>query len=426
MSQQLFPVNGGVQTVQTSSTSTGRLQVLSRQYVVTKGLEERPTEWVAGGRPIYRRLPAISETYQIDFFNVVPAANTAVQAKVEEIGYVFVPWGLGDGSANSLLVSASESKKDLLIKGGTIVWKYGNTQVLPTIVNLEVLEVDLGRYDLAYQLNYDDSPIPKLYRVEDFALVGQPLTITSSTDSVIGWRFPSVNAFLNRADRMWANQDTYLPAFAQPASSYIQWTSGLTAAYSRIQLRCPPGTVYSGTATLNYYSGTTYTLVSTVPITSDSTGQYFDFTIDPKFQTGWQIVFSSLDISIQAITVTGVVTQLEKQAAASTRAVLVLYPSGTMPKTVENASGETVPATYCTLATVEVSPAFKVSSITDSRYVIHRDYQPVADWLTLPFDEELINLYEQVEDYSNLWLAPPSCLKQEYLALEQDQIIIEV
>ena len=334
--------------------------------------------------------------------------------------------GTGDSSGNSLVVSASESKGDLLIKGGTIVWKYGNTEVLPTIVNLEVLDVGIGRYDLAYQLNYDDSPIPKLYQVEDFALIGQPLTITASTDSVIGWRFPGVNAFLNRSNRMWANRDTYLPAYAQPTSSSLQWESDLASAYSKIQLRCPTGTAYTGTATLNYYDGVTYTLVSTVPIDSDGAGQYFEFALDPRFQTGWQVVFSSLDVSIQAITVTGVVTQLEKQAAASTRAVLVMYPSGTMPSTIENASGDPVPATYCMLATVEVDRTFKVNSIVDTRYVIHRDYQPVADWLTLPFDEELIDLYEQVEDYPNLWLAPPSCLKQEYLALETSQITVEV
>lgn len=426
MSQQLVPVNGGVQTVQTTTTDTGRLQVLSQQYIRLNGLEGQPTQWVPGGRPIYRRLPAISETYQIDFFNVVPAANTAVQATVEDIGYVYVPWGAGDGSANSLVVSASESKQDLLIKGGTIVWKYGNTEVLPTIVNLGVLDVALGRYDLAYQLSHDDSPIPKLYRVEDFALTGQPLKITASTDNVIGWRFPGVNAFLNRTTRMWANKDTYLPTFAQPTSSYLQWESELAAAYSNIQLRCPSGTAYTGTATLSYYDGTSYTLVETVSISSDSTGQYFEFVVDPRFQTGWQVVFSSLDITIQSVTVTGIITKLEKQAAASTRAVLVMYPSGTMPNTVQNSLGETVPATYCMLATVEVGVNYNVTSIVDARYVIHRDYQPVADWLTRPFDEELINLYEQVEDYSNLWLAPPSCLKQEYLTLEEKQVIVEV
>ena len=163
MSQQLTPVNGGVQEIQTTTTQD-RLLVLSQQYISANSLESRPTEWVPGGRPIYRRLPAASETYQIDFFNIVPAANTAVAAEVQDIGYTFIPWGQGLDSGNSMFVSASDSKQDLLIKGGTIVWKYGNTQVLPTIVNLEVLEVLSGQYDLAYQLLYDDTPVQNYIR----------------------------------------------------------------------------------------------------------------------------------------------------------------------------------------------------------------------------------------------------------------------
>jgi len=425
MSQTLVPIDGGVQQIQTTTTQD-RLLVLSQQYITANRLESRPTEWVPGGRPIYRRLPATSDTYQIDFFNLVPAANTAVASAVQNIGYTFVPWGQGLDSENSMYVSASNSGKDLLIKGGTIVWRYGNTQVLPTIINLEVLDVISGQYDLAYQLLYDDTPVQKLYSVEDFALTGQPLTITSSTDSVIGWRYPAVNAFLNTSTLMWKNTDSFLPSFAQPSQSFLQWESDLASAYTKILLRCPEKTAFTGTATLSYFDGTTYTFIQTVSISSDTTGQFFEFNLDPRFQTGWQVVFSSLDIAIQSTTVTGVVTMLEPQASPSTRAVLVMYPSGTLPKTVINSAGEEIPATYCSLARVDVLSGYSIDEIGDLRYIIHRDYTPVADWLTKPFDEDLINLYEQVSGYSPLWLAPPSCMKQEYLGLTKDQITVEV
>ena len=425
MSQQLTPVNGGVQQVQTT-TSQSRLLVLSQQYIAANNLESRPTQWVPGGRPIYHRLPAASETYQIDFFNIVPAANTAVADEVQDIGYTYVPWGQGINGENSMYVSASESNNDLLVKGGVIVWKYGNTQVIPTIINLPTLDVVSGKYDLAYQLLFDDSPIQKLYSVEDFSLVGQPLEITASTDSVIGWRYPAVNAFLNTSTLMWKNTDTYLPSFANPTQSFLQWESDLASAYTKITLRCPSGTAFTGTATLNYYDGTTYTDIETVSISSDSSGQFFEFNLDPRFQTGWQVVFSSLDVAVQSITVSGVITLLEPQASPSTRAVLVMYPRGTLPKTVVNASGKTVPATYCPLAIVDIAINYKIEKIEDVRYIIHRDYTPVADWLTKPFDEDLINLYEQVSEYPALWMAPTSCMKQEYLSLTKDQVIVEV
>ena len=425
MPQVRVPINGGVQEIQTTTTEN-RLLVLSQQYISANNLESRPTEWIPGGRPIYRRLPAASETYQIDFFNIVPSPNSAAAYEVQEQGYVYIPWGEGLNSAASMQVVASDSQQDLLIKSGTIVWRYGNTEVLPTIVNLEILDVVSGKYDVAYQLVFDDSPLQKLYQVSDYALTGIPLNITSSTDAVVGWRYPAVNAFLNTSNNWWANQDTFLPTFAQPVQSFIQWESDLPQAYSKVILRCPDNTAYTGTATLSYYANSVLVTESTVSIQKDSTGQYFEFAPNtPVFQSGWNVSFSSLDMAIQSITVSGVLTLLEPQESPSTRATLVMYPTGTLPKTVVNASNETVPATYCPLAQVDINSTYKIEKIQDTRFIIHRDYVPVADWLTKPFDEDLIDLYEQVTDYRPLWMAPPSAMKQEYAALSENQITVE-
>ena len=425
MSQQLTPVSGGVQVVQTT-TSESRLLVLSPQYIDVKNLHSRPTEWVPGGRPIYRRLPAISETYQIDFFNLVPAPNTAVAAEVEEVGYVYIPWGEGINGPTSIEVVSSDNKEDILIKSGTVVWQYGKNPVTPVIVNLKELEVLSGKYDVAYQLIYDDSPKENLYSVEDYSLSGLPLTITSSTNSVIGWRYPAVNAFLFESTNRWSNQDSYFPSYSQPSSAYLQWESDLTSAYSKITLRCPPGTSYTGTATLYYVVDSEQVLVSSVSVLSDSSGQFFEFDIEkPSFELGWRVEWSDLNISVQSVTVSGVVTLLEPQAAPSTRCTLVMYPSGTLPESVVNSNGDKVKATYCALAKVDVTNNFMLEDITDVRYIIHRDYVPVADWLTKPFDDSLINLYEQVEDYDNLWMNPTTCMKQEYLSLEKEQIEVE-
>lgn len=430
MSQQLLPIDGGVlPKVQTTTAST-RLNVLSPQYIEVKNLHSRPTEWVPKGRPIYRRLPATSETYQVDFFNVVTESNivgnTFVGRGIEEVGYVYVPYGLSINGPVSVEVVSSESKKDLLIKAGAIVWKYGKVEVLPTIVNLQVLDVLSGKYDVAYQLVYDDSPLPHLYEVTDFALTGLPLNISSSTDSTIGWRYPAINAFINTDSNFWANEDTYFAPYAQPSVAYLQWESELTQAYETLTLRCPVGTAYTGTATLSYVNGTVLTPVSTVPISSDTVGQFFQFSLEePVLQTGWNVTFSSNKVSVQSITVSGAVTLLESQASLSPRATLVMYPSGALPATVTNSQGKQVPAVYCTLAEVDINANFTITRIQDTRSIIHRDFTPVADWLTAPFDEDLVNLYEQVLKYNPLWMSPTSCMRQEYEKLSTDQIVVE-
>ena len=415
MSQQLTPTNGGLTPEVQTTLRPSRINLLSPQYIEAKNLESRPTEWVPGGRPIYRRLPAISETYQIDFFNIVPESNVG-PGYIEEIGYVFVPWGESALGSSSVLVSVSESKGDLIVSSGNLVWKQGKTFVYPALINLEVLDVLNGKYDLAYQLIYNDEPVPYQYSVTDFALTGLPLTITASTDSITGWRYPAVNAFLDTTTLNWSTEDSYYPSYAQPTSSYIQWDSALAQSYTSITLRCPTGTAYTGTATLYYVNSGVLSEVTSSEVSSDTTGQYFTLNIaEQVLQTGWRVEFSSTKISIQSITITGVITLLEKPSVSVPRASLVLYPSGTLP----------IGETFCSLAEITVNNEFQVTKLKDTREIIRRDYTPVADWLTKPFDTDLINLYEEVSTYPTTWMNPPTAMKQEYAGLTQYQVIVE-
>lgn len=437
MSQQLVPVSGGTGRVETTVTPLDPF-VLSVQYIKANKLESRPTEWVPDGRPIYRRLPAVSETYQIDFFNVVPVPNTAVRIDdIEKIGYVFVPWGESINGPTSMEVSASANGRDIIIKGGNLVWEFGTNPVIPVLINVEEVGITSGKYTVAYQLIYDDSPIVNQYYVEDFNLSGYPLDILGSTDVVPGWRYPAVNAFLN-TNVSWKNLDTYFPSYAQPTESYIAWLSELSSAYSKIIVRCPsdficPTNVY---AELSYWSGTDWVVEIRSYVKSDSNGLYFELIpSNPIFKNGWRIDWfagniddivptSYLDISVQSIAVTGTVNLLTKPSNPSTRASLVAYPENLLPKTVKNSEGVDVPATYCKLANVDIDNKFQVIDVQDLRFIIHRDYVPVADWLTKPFDDDLINLYEQVSDYAELWMSPPACMKQEYASLTDKLIIV--
>jgi len=415
MSQLLTPTGNGIIPEIQTTLRTSRVNLLSPQYIEAKSLESRPTEWVPSGRPIYRRLPAVSETYQIDFFNIVPESNVG-PGYIEEVGYVFVPWGESDLSPSSVRVSVSESKGDLIISSGNLVWKQGKTFVYPALINLEVLEVLNGRYDLAYQLIYNDEPLPFQYSVTDFVLTGLPLTITASTDSITGWRYPAVNAFLDTTTLNWSTEDSYYPSYAQPTSSYIQWESVLAQSYESITLRCPTGTAYTGTATLYYVNNGVLSEVTTTAISSDTTGQYFTLPVTSQvLQTGWRVEFSSAKISIQSITVTGIITLLERPSVPVPRASLVLYPSGTLP----------VGETFCSLAEITVNNEFQVTKLKDTREIIRRDYTPVADWLTKPFDTDLIDLYEEVSIYPTTWMNPPTAMKQEYAELTQYQVIVE-
>lgn len=424
--QQQTPLNGGVAQVQTA-VAVPRIDALSKQYVGIKGLQSRPTEWVPGGRPIYNRLPAVGETYRINFFDTVAVPNTATRVDFEEIGYVYIPNGEGIFGPNSVEVVASNDLLDIVIKGGNIVWKYGSARVLPTVINLQELSFTSGTYLVSYQLVYDDSPYEALYAVEDYALTGEPLIVTSSTDAFSGWRDPSVNAFLNIPTSFWKNYDSYFPAYIQPTQAFLAWESELPSAYTEILMRCPPNTAITGDAYLYYYNdfSSQWELVTSASVEKDTIGQFFRLNaFDPSFQTNWKVEWTDLEVSIQSIEVSGTITQIRRPAGARPSATLVAYPENQVPNSITGPDGSEIVPTYCNLAYVSVKEGFQIEDIRDVRNITQRDFTPISDWLTKPWDDNLISLYEQVKGYPEYWIAPVSAMKQEYLSLPSYGIIL--
>jgi hypothetical protein len=156
-------------------------------------------------------------------------------------------------------------------------------------------------------------------------------------------------------------------------------------------------------------------LQRTVSPSLDSVGQYYEFNFSsPVFNTGWKVVWSDIDVAIQSIVVSGSIVLMRKTSSPSTLASLSLYKGTVTPPG----------ATFCPLAYVEVDNTFKITRIEDIRYVVRRDYVPVADWLTRFFDDNLISIYEQVTNYPKLWMNPPTCVKQEYISLSSKNIVI--
>jgi hypothetical protein len=356
-----------------------------------------------GGRPVYRRLPSVSETYQVDF------------DADGDIGYCYIPWGEGIFGPTSIEVVATDTKTGILVKGGNIIWKYGKNPVVPTLVDFTVLDVPPGRYLVGYDLVYDDLPFEAVYSVEDFALTGENLEVTSSTDRVVGWRYPSVNAFLNGDATSWKNSDTFFPTYSQPSEAFLQWVSPLGSAYSSVTLRCPANTALTGTASFFYVQDGVETLVETVNVSSDSDGQYYTFApVEPSFQAGWKVTFSDLNVSVQSVVVSGQVTQVRRPSGPVPKAALAMHLNLVAP---EN-------GTFCALAYVDVGSLYRVEEIIDIRNIVHRNLEPVADWLTTFWDAQLIDLHQTFKTFAGSFMAPPTALKSEYLDLSKTGVVL--
>jgi len=422
MSQLLTPVNGGVEVVQTALTQP-ELRVLSRQFKMVNNLESRPTQWVPQGRPIYRRLPAVSETYQVDFF------------ADGEIGYVYTPWGQSTAGPYSLSVESTSNKKELSIQGGEIVWKYGSNPVYPALVDLEQLGVANGRYLVAYELIYDNRRSAMQYSVKDFALTGYPIGLYSSTSQIPGWKNREENAFLNTDDLYWSNFDNSFTAYPQPTSAFLSWSTPNPAALSQITLRQPSGVAidFLSVARLEVLEQGQWFFVSESTVGADEQSSFYRFEIsNPSFVSGWRVTWVNPYIPsqipkvyIQGVNVTGIITLPRKMSGPQTYASLVMYPENQVPEVTVNSAGVEIPAVYCNLAYVEVNNVFEITSVEDARYIIHRDYKPVASWLTDFWDNNLVNLYEQVKFFPETWMSPETCLVQEYAGLSQYGVLTE-
>lgn len=412
MSQDLVPVNGGRETIIVNNIgSTGIF--LSEQYTIANKILPQPTEWIKGGRPIYDRLPAASERYKVDF------------SYEKGNAYTYIPSGEGYTGTTSMSVNVSEDKKYLIINGGYIVWEFGTIEADPVIIDIEAVEMGSANYLIAYQMYYDDSPQEYQFEVSDFNLSGYKMNILSSTDGIRGWRYTPQYAFINDNTRYWSNYDSLYGI--EPPEPFIAWQLPLPCSLSKIVLRCPANTSYTGTASLYYVScqnSTTdfceYSELSgnwgeTVEVSRDDDGQYYEFTIDsPISARGWAVIWSDPHISISNITVSGVVTLSKKPASMTTNYALVAYPKNSTPSSFTNSLGEEVPVVLCKLAYVDIDSNFQATALQDIREVVTSSYEPVAEWLTRPWDNNLISLFNNLSNYNTNWMSPVSCMNQEY------------
>lgn len=417
----MIPLNGGSQKVVTNSNLDQGFY-LSPQYTNSHKLSPSVTEWNPSGRPIYNRLPSASQTYKL------------IYDLDENAAYCFIPTGGGLTGEKSLSVQPSGEGKYLTIQSGIVSWKYGSIEVDPVLIDLEQVGIGSARYVIGYQLTYDDSKSTHEYYVEDFSLSGQEMNVTASTDSVSGWRYSPQFAFCGDSSAFWSNADSIFPNHTD--SAFLTWETSSTSSLNKIVLRCPSNSINQGKAHLyymtcqdsqvsEYCSNASWNFALSTEVEEDDVGQFFEFsTSNPISSKGWRVVWDRPDISINNVYVSGVIVQVTKPETSTTNYALVAYPVNSVPKHVTNADGLEVPVVMCSLAQVDIDSSYTVYSITDLRNIVGTKKEPIADWLTLPWDQNMISLYKQFSQFPELWLNPPTCMKQEYEYLSKEGVSI--
>jgi hypothetical protein len=434
MSQELTPVPNsqgvvGLSPQLTTTFSDTGPKYASRQYKEAKELRVQPTQWNPLGRPIYYRLPAASEQYQVEFF--------ADGGK----GYVLVPSGGDQFGPGSIYVGVNETLDVLLIENGAIVWEEGTTPVYRTVVDFREIGLEDGRYLVCYQLLYDDEPEPLPFLVSDYSLAGLDFSVQDSgsasfnnvgTDFQDPWPFPGSYAFLpnsrklewknyvevvNRQPQASSGTKPGIPSYDQPLLSYLEWSSPLPWKLDTIRIRTslvenvPPCTYYVGVGNPD----DPWEIVQIQEAKKDSEGYYWEFLTDMTPQTKWRMQWPDFSkVNAYGITVSGTLYVETRPTTARARSQLAIYPTNLVPKD----------ESFCRLAIISVDN-FKLTRKPngqlwndDVREITTRDYQPIADWLTVFWDKQLIKLWEKIKGFSPIFMAPPTLLKDSYFDLE--------
>lgn len=376
-----------------------RFAVITDEAAKIKRITPVPTVWGRkSGRPIYDRLPGVSEAYRLEYFGE------------EGSGFVYVDpqFGTLRGPGSLEIGSWEEDPSILLIQSGTITWKYGQVPVNGIAVDLRTIVPDGvqdGDYQVGYYLGYDTPSVTReVYEVEDYSLASSlslygatsvaPNSPVSAMFSDVDPRFWKPNIYGEAG--VYSNASEVFIDFSEPvkAESFSLQSEITSLPLSKCALyRSDDGVVWyleDSRAARNFKWN--------VIAASLSSHRY------------WKLFFWDGFVSVDSLTYTG---------EAAFRAP---RPVGPIPFAEPFLEGKFDPLEdrpYIRLGEIEVKNQ-KIVSVTDSRRTTSTKYEPVAAWLTTFQDESLRELFTSVEKYSTEYMSPITGADKFYASLEED------
>jgi hypothetical protein len=385
---------------QTSPGIKPEILVLSQDYLEVNNLLPRETVWSGGGRPVYDRLPAACEAYRVFF------------TREGDEGYVYIPEAEGSEGPNSLRVDVSDDKKKILISGGTTLWKYGQVRHNPVYLDLETVGLRNTKYLLAYQMSYGEEPQVFYEDVESKVISGLDLSVEASSDDIFGWRFSPKNVFSEESSLPWKNRDDFF--IEQPSEAFLRWANDREFAISKLEVLCPESYNPSGIPQADLFVESEFITTSQYNSASNSYVFWMDNSTVGKT---WEIRFQDEEIEVDRILMDGKFPSLYIPKTPIMVVNLVAYPAYQYPE--ENFS-------YCKLALVDTDDQYRViGRVEDLRNKVYQPFQPIADWLTRPWDDIFQDLYAEYRNFTVRRMAPTTAIAHEYQKLEKEGLKVE-
>lgn len=390
----------GAVTAVPAISGLSKFNIISDEARRVKSLDPVQTVWGRStGRPIYDRLPGVSEQYRIDYWG---------DAK---IGLVLIDPGVGGltGPGSMEVGYLADNHSLLIIQSGVITWAYGQIKTTGLAVDLRSLVaggVQDGVYRVGYYLDYTAEPAEQysLFDVDDYSLSATASIYAASSEATQhGLHF----VFSDVDDGNWR------PTAPDDASNY---DSGASITIDFTEPVISKKFLISGTAEAG---------VRCALYTSDD-AVVWTLADQAYFDNGWELSITSLAPSRYKkfffwngeIEVTGV--RYSGQALFQNQ-----RPSGPVSQAEPFIDDEVEEANrpHITLAEIEVRNQ-KVASVVDLRKTTKTPYEPVAKWLTDAQDSSLRSLVTDVAEYAPRYMSPPSACADMYSGLYQTGFVL--
>lgn len=381
-----------------------RVEVANDEALEILSLTPVETVWGrSSGRPIYDRLPGVSEGYREEYFGEVGR------------GLVFIDPQFGTLTGpGSLQVGAwQKDPRVLIVYNGVITWAYGQVPTETLAVNLETVVdggIQDGSYQVGYYLNRVSPDVVKYtkFEVENYSLGSSQTIYEANREAKY---HPVLSMFSEPADGSWTPTEfgetgEYIDA------SYVtmDFTESVVAKQFVLEAKSPG----LATAFCALYSSNDAIVWTLEDSRSSQDGSW---TLSSPSEVGaryFRFFFWGGRADVSEVRYTGeAVFQNQRPTGFTSEAELFL-----------EGEYDEIDRPHIVLAIITVSN-YEITEIRDTRSQTSIKYEPVASWLTTFQDENLRSLITSVEEYSTLYMSPRIGGDLFYEQLLQENFVLE-
>jgi hypothetical protein len=365
-----------------------------------------PTSTVWGGpfgRPIYDRLPGVSEGYRREFFGE------------RGRGFVYIDPQFGSSvGPGSLQVGAwQEDPQVLIVYNGTITWAFGQIETNTLALNLSNVVpngIQDGSYQIGYYLNRvdPDKATFSKFAVENYSLGASETIYAADAEAKY---HPVVSMFSEPSDGSWK------PSEFGETGDYVDGSS-VTMDFTEA--------VVAKTFTLVAAETGLATALCALYSSDDAIVWNLEDSVAPR-NNEWilncglndgaryyRLFFWGGEADISEVRYTGEAIFRDRQPVVP-RSEAELFLEGEFDQ---------IDRPHLVLAIVTVSN-YEITEIRDTRSQTSIKYEPVASWLTEFQDSSLRFLITSIENYSSLYMAPTATLDTYYERLLEENFVFE-